>query len=157
MMGDKTGRMNTMEDTMGARSTQDRRVVPGKVLGTVPAPPAEARAYFDARLRCETDPSDVWADLGQSEETFVLVDTRSADAFREGHLPGAINLPHGEIDEDAISVLPEGRPAVTYCWGPGCNAGTKGALKLASLGVPVKEMIGGFEYWVKEGYPVETS
>ena len=85
------------------------------------------------------------------------MDTRSPEAFREGHLPGAISLPHREIDQQALAMLPEGKLAVTYCWGPGCNGSTKGALKLALLSVPVKEMIGGFEYWVKEGYPVEKS
>ncbi len=140
---------------MGVRVTQDKTGSPGKVLETAPALPAEARAYFEAKLRSETDPSDVWVDLEAGTDAFVLVDTRSPEAFHEGHLPGAINLPHGDIDEHALAALPGGKPAVTYCWSPACNAGTKGALKLASLGVPVKEMIGGFEYWVKEGYPVE--
>jgi rhodanese-related sulfurtransferase len=44
---------------------------------------------------------------------------------------------------------------VVYCWGPGCNAATKAAAKLASLGFQVKEMIGGLEYWRREGYPVD--
>jgi rhodanese-related sulfurtransferase len=46
-------------------------------------------------------------------------------------------------------------PIVTYCWGPGCNSSTKAALKLASLGFKVKEMIGGLEYWRHEGLPIE--
>jgi rhodanese-related sulfurtransferase len=46
---------------------------------------------------------------------------------------------------------------VTYCWGPGCNGATRAALEFAKLGYPVKEMIGGFEYWVREGAPVETA
>src|SRR5206468_1574381 len=47
---------------------------------------------------------------------------------------------------------------VTYCWGPGCNASTKAALTLARAGYgDVREMIGGFEYWVREGLAVETA
>ena len=46
-------------------------------------------------------------------------------------------------------------PLVVYCWGPGCNGATKLAHELAALGRPVKEMIGGFEYWAREGHPVE--
>ena len=45
---------------------------------------------------------------------------------------------------------------VTYCWGPGCNGATRAALEFALLGYPVKEMLGGFEYWVREGLPVVT-
>jgi 3-mercaptopyruvate sulfurtransferase SseA len=45
---------------------------------------------------------------------------------------------------------------VTYCWGPGCNGGTRAALVLALQGFRVREMIGGFEYWAREGLPVAT-
>ena len=34
---------------------------------------------------------------------------------------------------------------------------TRAALEFAKLGYPVKEMIGGFEYWTREGLPVETA
>lgn len=132
------------------------RAATGKVLETMPAASAAARDYFAAKLACETDPADVWADLATGRTGFVVVDTRGDDAYARGHVPGAIRLPHAEIDERSIAALPAGAVAVTYCWGPGCNAGTKGALKLAALGVPVKEMIGGFEYWQREGHPIET-
>ena len=46
---------------------------------------------------------------------------------------------------------------VTYCWGPGCNGATRAALALSLLGYRVREMIGGFEYWAREGLPVETA
>ena len=45
---------------------------------------------------------------------------------------------------------------VVYCWSPGCNAGAKGAVEFAKLGYGVKEMIGGYEYWVREGQPTEN-
>ena len=47
-------------------------------------------------------------------------------------------------------------PVVTYCWGPGCNGATRAALALAELGYQVKEMLGGFEYWAREGFAYET-
>jgi len=141
--------------TMITRDAPDRGTR-GNVLEAAPAAPAIARNYFAAKLACETDPADVWADLAAGRPGFVVVDTRGRDAYTQGHVPGALSLPHAEIDERSVSALPAGAIAVTYCWGPGCNAGTKGALKLAALGTPVKEMIGGFEYWQREGHPVET-
>ena len=51
--------------------------------------------------------------------------------------------------------LPKDKVMVTYCWGPGCNSSTKGALRLAALGFRVKELIGGLEYWIKGGGRVE--
>jgi rhodanese-related sulfurtransferase len=47
-------------------------------------------------------------------------------------------------------------PVVTYCWGPGCNGATRAALALALAGYPVREMIGGVEYWIREGFPLRT-
>jgi rhodanese-related sulfurtransferase len=43
-----------------------------------------------------------------------------------------------------------------YCDGIGCNASTKGAAKLTSLGFKVKELIGGLDWWKRDGYPVEN-
>ena len=43
---------------------------------------------------------------------------------------------------------------VVYCWGPGCNGATRAALQFSRLGYAVKEMIGGFEYWAREGLEI---
>lgn len=48
-------------------------------------------------------------------------------------------------------------PVVVHCWGPGCDGATRAALALARLGFRVKEMLGGIEYWIREGYAVETA
>ena len=112
--------------------------------------------HFSRRLEVETDVSDVAAALTAGEQDFVLVDARSRESYEAGHLPGAISLPHATIDEDTIAALPEG-PVVAYCWGPACNGATKAGRRLAELGRPVKEMLGGFEYWLRDGHPVERS
>jgi rhodanese-related sulfurtransferase len=125
------------------------------VLAVPAADPSDTESYFARKLACETDPADVWDDLQRGVTGFVLVDTRSAEAYAAGHLPGAISLPHREMTAATVAILPPGKLAVTYCWSPACNAGTKGARKLAALGIPVKEMIGGYEYWLNEGHPVE--
>ncbi|WP_024818742.1 hypothetical protein [Arthrobacter sp. 31Y] len=39
----------------------------------------------------------------------------------------------------------------------GCNGSTFAALAFAELGYSVKEMIGGIEYWIRNGLPVETA
>jgi rhodanese-related sulfurtransferase len=116
-----------------------------------------AVAHFAGRLAFEADVSDVAADLGAGVTGWVLVDSRSHESWDQGHVPGAIHLPTREIAARAASVVPEGVTVVTYCWGPGCNGATKAALEFAKLGYPVKEMIGGFEYWAREGLPVETA
>lgn len=127
-----------------------------KVLGVPPAVASDASAHFAARLSFETDPSDVHADLEAGVAGLVVVDTRDGAAWDQGHLPAAIHLPTAEIADRAAALVPAGTAVVTYCWGPGCNGATRAALAFAALGYPVKEMIGGYEYWVREGYPVQT-
>ena len=71
-------------------------------------------------------------------------------------MPGTVHLPTALIAEQAEQLLDKSVPVVTYCWGPGCNGATRAALALAELGFQVKEMLGGFEYWVREGFAFET-
>jgi rhodanese-related sulfurtransferase len=117
---------------------------------------ASALAHFSRRLAVETDVADVAHALVNGARDFVLLDARSETAYAEGHLPGAISLPHARIDADTVAALPDG-PIVAYCDGPSCNGASKAAVKLAELGRPVKEMLGGFEYWVREGNAVESA
>ena len=62
----------------------------------------------------------------------------------------------GDKVASAAPSIAAGTPVVVYCWSPGCNGGAKGAAAFARLGYDVKEMIGGYEYWVREGQPTEN-
>ena len=124
------------------------------VTAFAPAHTAAALAHFAGRLSMETDADDVAMALALGRCDFVLLDARSPEAYAAAHLPGAISLPHQSIDDRTLADLPDGL-VVVYCWGPGCNAATKAAARLAALGRQVKEMLGGFEYWVREGHPLE--
>ena len=108
----------------------------------------KAAEFFAARLAFQTDVSDVHAALESGNAGFVLVDTRNDHAWDQGHIPGAIRL--RDLDDGD-------EPVVTYCWGPGCNGATKAALALAERGREVREMIGGIEYWIREGFPTRTA
>jgi len=109
------------------------------------------------RLAYETDVSDVYADVEAGVPGLVVVDSRGAEAWRQGHIVGAVHLPTAEIASLAGQRVPPGSLVVTYCWGPGCNGATRAALAFAQLGYSVKEMIGGYEYWVREGFPVRVA
>lgn len=125
------------------------------VLEHPAADPAEAHRHFAARLSVETDPADVALDLERNPDAIVLADARTEAAYGECHIPGALSLPHRSISAASTADLPRDRVVVVYCWGPGCNAAQKAALRLSALGFRVKEMIGGLEYWRREGHPVE--
>ena len=135
---------------MGPRPDSDR-------VFTDWASPADAAAHFAHRLAAETDVADVSAALAAEDRGFVLLDTRSRAAWDAGHVPGAVHLPGREVAERARPELDRAVPVVTYCWGPGCNGATRAALALSLLGYRVREMLGGFEYWAREGLPVATA
>lgn len=114
--------------------------------------PEEALQHFQARLRLETDCWDVQHSIEHNVANFVLLDVRSRALFETGHLPSAIHMPHTRIRQETLPELPAGGIYVVYCAGPHCNAANKAAIKLALLGLPVKEMIGGIEGWRDEGF-----
>lgn len=118
---------------------------------------AAALAHFAARLAFETDVSDVAADLAAGAAGLVVIDSRSLESWNQGHIAGAVHLPTAEIAARAETMIPREVTVVTYCWGPGCNGATRAALEFARLGYRVKEMLGGFEYWAREGFAVETA
>ncbi|GAA1323099.1 rhodanese-like domain-containing protein [Pseudonocardia xinjiangensis] len=125
-------------------------------MPTVPVMSIDHVAFFTARLTFQTDVADVQAALATDHPGFVLVDSRGAPAWDQGRIPGAVHLPTDLVPERAARLLDPAVPVVTYCWGPGCNGATRAALALALLGYRVREMIGGIEYWVREGFPVVT-
>ncbi|GII80946.1 hypothetical protein Sru01_59280 [Sphaerisporangium rufum] len=114
--------------------------------------PLSGAQFFTARLAFQIDVSDVQAALASGNPGFILVDTRSPEAWQQGRIPGARHIPRAELPTDLDPAV----PVVTYCWGPGCNGATKAALALAERGFTVREMIGGIEYWIREGFAVNT-
>lgn len=125
--------------------------MPTAVTAIAAAPSDIAFQHFAAEFTFETDCWDVH-DAFSREPDFVLLDVRSPSMFAEGHVPGAINLPHGKIVHSKLELWPEGTLFVTYCAGPHCNGATRGALRLAELGRPVKIMVGGITGWLDEGF-----
>ncbi|MFT4026945.1 MAG: rhodanese-like domain-containing protein [Novosphingobium sp.] len=130
--------------------------MPSAVTAVPAAPSEEARAHFAAEFAFETDCWDVH-DALQRGADFVLLDVRSPALFAQGHVPGAINLPHGKIIASKMTAWPEETLFVTYCAGPHCNGAARGALRLAELGRPVKIMAGGITGWLDEGFALAES
>ncbi|WP_372871945.1 rhodanese-like domain-containing protein [Shewanella sp.] len=116
------------------------------------AEPSRAASHFAALLAFETDCWDVNHAITQGRQDFVLLDVRGEALYGEGHLPGAINLPHPRINEATLAPYPADTLFVVYCAGPHCNGADKAALKLATLRRPVKKMIGGVTGWLDEGF-----
>lgn len=120
-----------------------------------PATPAESLQHFSRRLAFETDCADVHHSQQTGVIDYVLVDVRSNEAFLKAHVPGAINIPTRAITEARMADYARDTLFVVYCAGPHCNGVHRAAVRLASLGFFVKEMIGGMTGWVDEGLALQ--
>ncbi|MBP0482423.1 rhodanese-like domain-containing protein [Sagittula salina] len=130
--------------------------MPSAVAETPAAAAPEAEAHFAAKLAFETDCWDVHFSLSKGATDFVVFDVRSPALYADGHVPGAINIPHGKMTAHRMSDWPADLLTVVYCAGPHCNGADKAALRLSRLGRPVKLMIGGITGWLDEGFALAT-
>jgi rhodanese-related sulfurtransferase len=91
--------------------------------------------------------------------TGFIVDARSPEEYEQGHIPGAINIPHDRIPEflDALnSQVPTDGEVTIYCRGPSCDFSDLLATEMKMLGYKnVSVFSGGWEQWTLAGYPTE--
>jgi rhodanese-related sulfurtransferase len=115
--------------------------------------------YFEQKLAYEIDSSDLAEFFlkNRNGTKIIVIDTRSLDLYNKEHIPGAINVPHRNMNIEATKSWDRNAVYVSYCNGIGCNGSTKGAFKLASLGFNVKELIGGLDWWKRDGFSTEGS
>lgn len=126
------------------------------VLASPPATAAQSLDYLAAKLSFYADSADVAEDLRNGVSEIVVIDTRSSAHYATGHIPGAVSFPHRLMDETRTAELERDKVYVTYCDGIGCNGSTQGAYKLAKFGFRVKELIGGLDFWLRDGHPLAT-
>ena len=116
----------------------------------------EQQQFYERKLACEIDSWDLHVAL-EAGENVTVVDARSTDAFAAEHIPGAINIPHREMSADTAATVERDSLVVTYCDGIGCNGSTRGALAMLKLGFRVKELIGGIDWWKRDGHPTHAN
>ena len=52
---------------------------------------------------------------GQAPQNAVIVDVRTKDEFRAGHIEGSMNVPLDSIKKESISLKQLNKPVVTVC------------------------------------------
>ncbi len=110
-------------------------------------------AYFQMKLEAELGPHDLKHRMDKGEKDFLILDVRSHQGYKEGHIPGSVSIPFEELDE-RCKELPKDKEIVTYCWNVTCMLCTRASLFLAKKGYQSKELIGGIEEWQKAKFPV---
>jgi rhodanese-related sulfurtransferase len=87
----------------------------------------------------------------------TLVHALPEPSFRKEHIPGALQLDHDRVAEQAPERLPDkATPIVTYCASRSCPNSDIAANRLVALGyTDVREYAEGIADWIEGGLPVE--
>ena len=90
-------------------------------------------------------------------DTVALVEALPAKYYEDKHLPGAINIPHDEVEALAPELLPDrSAEVVVYCANGPCKNSGIAAERLADLGYTnVRDYHEGKADWIEAGLPVE--
>lgn len=80
------------------------------------------------------------------ESGYVLLDVRTEAEFKDGHIPGAINIPNETIGGEPISLLPN-KEAKIYVYCRSGNRSKQAAKKLTEQGYADVVEIGGIGSW----------
>jgi rhodanese-related sulfurtransferase len=95
-------------------------------------------------------------DKRKSDE-FALLHVLSRDTYEQGHIPGSINIPADEIEEEAAERFTDTRDIMVHCLSEGCHASEKAADKLKEIGFEhISDFTRGLEGWESAGHELET-
>ena len=87
--------------------------------------------------------------LMEKESSYIILDVRTAEEYREKHIPGAINIPNEIIGTDDIPELPDKDQLIlVYCRSG--NRSKQASEKLVKLGYTNIIEIGGINSWPGE-------
>ena len=112
--------------------------------------------HYSHKVEYEIDSWDLNV-AREAGENITVVDARSPEAFHREHIPGAINIPHRTMSPETTRHVDKSALVVTYCDGIGCNGSTKGAVNMLKLGSRVKELIGGLDWWKRDGHKTHAA
>jgi rhodanese-related sulfurtransferase len=97
--------------------------------------------------------------LLQDRAGMTLVEALAEKYYRDGHLPGAVHLPHEQVRALAAERLPDKNAfIVTYCANAQCQNSHIAAQTLSALGYAnVAVYAEGKKDWVEAGLALEKS
>ena len=89
----------------------------------------------------------------------IVIEALPRRYYEDAHLPGAINIPHDEIEQEAATRLPDKQAdIVVYCANSPCQNSAKAAHTLDALGYRnVYEYVEGKEDWQAAGLPLVSA
>jgi molybdopterin/thiamine biosynthesis adenylyltransferase/rhodanese-related sulfurtransferase len=111
--------------------------------------------YRELLARTKGEISEIDAPTARALEGAVWVDVREADEWQEGHLPGAIHVPRGNLESRIENAAPDkAQPIVLYC--ASASRSAFAAKTLGELGYDnVVSLAGGYTDWKRNGFPTQ--
>lgn len=93
-----------------------------------------------------------------SDNPPILVEALGRQQYENAHLPGAINIPHTQLDKLAPALLPDRDAAVVvYCADTPCPYSGIVTRRLHSLGYTnVRDFEAGKAEWIEAGLPTDS-
>jgi len=94
----------------------------------------------------------------EQRRDMAIVEALPQRFFDSGHLPGAINIPHDEIEQKAAALLPDkAQFIVVYCSNKSCGNSTIAVERLQQMGYTnVHKFAEGKENWMEARLPLEN-
>jgi molybdopterin/thiamine biosynthesis adenylyltransferase/rhodanese-related sulfurtransferase len=110
--------------------------------------------YRDLLSRTKTEISELDAAGAQALEDALWVDIREPDEWEQGHLPGAVHVPRGNLESRIERIAPDkNRQVVLYC-----AVGNRSAFAAKTLGelgyAHAHSLAGGIEDWKRDGLEI---
>jgi len=112
------------------------------------------RDYFEARDELEPVTREELLARGDDDSVLIL-DVRPTEEYEAGHIPGAMSVPLGEL-EDRLAALPPETESVAYCRGPYCVMAPQALQLLRRHGYQARRLQDGLPEWRRAGLPVEA-
>lgn len=94
--------------------------------------------------------------LARTKDGLVTVlDVRPPEEYQAGHIPGAVNLPLGDLKKH-LKDLPKGQEIIAYCRGPYCVLAFEAVAALRKKGFDARRLEEGYPEWKASGLPIEA-
>jgi len=126
--------MDLLRIVAGRNLAQVERILRG-LSGGEDAPEPVSREELAARIE---------------DGSVTVLDVRPHDEYAAGHIPGAMNVSLGDL-EQIIPSLPADAEIVAYCRGPYCIYAHQAVAALRKRGLNARRMDGGLPEWREDG------
>jgi rhodanese-related sulfurtransferase len=106
------------------------------------------REFYATETAVSVSPSDYLYELRLGNQTGILVDLRTPEEYKAGHMVTAVNIPAGQMDTAqliaAFSKLPRNSTAINYCYSSYCMLSKNVGKALSDNGILAKHLTAGW-------------